>query len=89
MRVGGRVPDSIQNAPTLNWGLGMFLVGFLDLTGSRNSGMSTGSIPWAVIQDYCKTTGLDEDQTDDMHYYIGALDVAWQKHHKKDTPSSG
>lgn len=91
MRQGMPIPKRIQNAPVLLMGLEVFLVGFLDLTGSRQLGMGgSGPIPWAAVREYCLLTDLDEDQMDDMHYHIGRLDAVWQNYQaQKEKKSSG
>lgn len=68
-------------------GLELFLIGFFDLNGSRPMGMELGPISWIVVQEYCMLTGLDEEQTADMHYHVGRLDVVERQYFKSREPS--
>ena len=88
--MGMPIPNRIQNAPVLIFGLGMFLTGFLDLTGSRQGGMGPGPIAWGTVQDYCHVIGLDAEQTEDMHYHIRCMDTVWLEHQRsKEGKDSG
>jgi hypothetical protein len=42
--------------------------------------MSLGPIPWKVVHDYCVANGLDEDQTEAMHYHLKTMDAAYLEH---------
>lgn len=57
---------------------------FMDLDSSRPVGFGLAPIPWLTIHDYCDRLGLEEEQREDMHYHIDAMDTAFRKHHKKD-----
>jgi len=70
--------------PLLLPGLEMYWIGFLELTSDRQIGIGGESwIPWTAIRLYCKESNLSTEQTEDMHYYIKAMDVAYLQHIKK------
>ncbi len=84
------IPNAIKNAPALFMGLELYLLGFLDLSSSRQSGMSLGDIPWGAIQEYCDRSGLDDVQTANMHHHINQMDIAWKQYQKsKEKRSDG
>ena len=75
MASGKELPPSIANAPEL-WGHNiLFWNGFTDLVNSRTVGMETGPIPWQHIWYYCRENELDDDQTDDMLFFVRSLDA--------------
>ena len=87
MSHGLPLPEKIQNAPSLRPGLELYYIAFQDLMASRNSGMSLGPIWWSTVQTYCDAKGLDEDQTETMHFLIKEMDTVWLKHmNKKSDP---
>lgn len=45
--------------------------------------MGLGAIPWDVINAYCKAHGLDELQTEAMHYHLREMDAVYLNHHQK------
>ncbi len=77
-------PRAIENAPELWPGLGLFLTAFMDLTSDRQAGMSLGRIPWSVVDRYCTRHDIVDDQCDDMHHHIRAMDEVFLKHHNKE-----
>ena len=77
MREGLPLPSKIKNAPELIFGLALFLQAFNNLTYSRTYGFVPGPISWASIEDYCVKNKLDEEQTQDMHYFIRVMDNAY------------
>lgn len=68
------VPKRIQNAPRLRFGLELYYGAFFDLCSCRLNAWDFGEIPWTATNEYCRTLGLDEDQTEKMHYFIALLD---------------
>lgn len=72
------LPNRIQNAPDLRIGLELYYSAFLDLCSSRG-GMGDGPIPWTVVHEYGLLLGLDDDQLDDLHYYVSRMDDAQLK----------
>ena len=62
----------------------MYLTGWLDLDGSRPPGPSLARIPWTAVNDYCIRLGFDNEQAEDMQYYIQAMDAAYIAKHGKE-----
>lgn len=83
MSHGLPLPEKIQNAPSLEAGLALYYIGFLDLMSSRMTGMGVGPIWWTTVQDYCDRKGLDESQTEAMHHHIKGMDECYLRHMKK------
>lgn len=83
IKAGWSLPEKISNAPSLLPGLELYYIGFQDLTASRNIGMGPGPIWWNTVQEYCDRYGLDEEQTEAMHYHIRELDTVFLKHSQK------
>jgi hypothetical protein len=78
------LPDKIANAPKMRLGLELYYGSFWDLSSCRVTGWSLGPIPWTAIHDYARAYGFDEEQTDDLIYYVRELDIAYlQYEHKK------
>ena len=75
-RLGQPLPERIANAPELHLGLELYLQAYFDLDSERSNGMGVGRIFWTSIADYAKAFDLDEDQTDDLFYFIRAMDNA-------------
>ena len=83
-RSGMPVPDRIRDAPSLLPGLGLYYGGFMDLVSSRPIGVSgPGPIPWTAVEAYCRALDLDEEQADDMHYFVTKLDAEWLRHQQE------
>jgi len=56
----------------------------MELTSDRHIGINGESwIPWTSIRLYCKEGGLSQEQTEDMHYFIKAMDTAYLNHVRK------
>ena len=83
MREGMPLPQSIQNAPELWFGLELYLNAFFDLNTERSSGMGVGPIPWSAIDRYAERHGFDDEQRTDLQYHIRALDATYIEHHNK------
>ncbi len=64
-------------------GLELYYIAFQDLMSSREVGMGLGPITWKTVQDYCTIKGLDEDQTEQMHYHIKKMDLFYMQHMRK------
>ena len=76
-------PESIQNAPELRPGLGLFYTAFLDLTGCRQLGDAMGPIDWIAIDRYCQRHSIEGEQYEDMHYMISRMDLAFMSHFRE------
>lgn len=79
IRAGQPIPDRIANAPELILGLDLFINAFLDLDSERNSGFALGPIPWTKIKEYAQTYDFDLELTEDLIYYVKALDNDYLK----------
>lgn len=76
---GKPLPARIANAPELLPGLQLYLQAFFDLDAERSHGFSLSQIPWSKIKEYSKDLELDEEQTDDMLFFIRKMDSAHLK----------
>jgi len=74
MRAGAPLPDRIANAPELAEGLQLFLIAFFDLDCERSHANAPTAIPWSSVQDYARAFDFDEEQTQDLHYFIRQMD---------------
>ena len=80
IRRGQPPPESIQNAPELSAGLGLYYTAFLDLHGCRQLGHALGPIDWLTIDRYCERYKLEGEQYEDMHYFVSHMDAAYLKY---------
>jgi len=76
LRSGRPVPDRIANAPELKPGLLLYMQAFFDLDSERSHAFGPTPIPWTSIYQYTKAFELDPEQTEDMFYFIKAMDSA-------------
>tara|TARA_R110000772_G_scaffold75731_1_gene164121 strand:- start:73 stop:384 length:312 start_codon:yes stop_codon:yes gene_type:complete len=82
MATDRELPEFIANSPELPAYLIMYYDAFHSLHSCRDMGMSVGMIPWDAVHKYAVAMELDEEQTDDLHYFLTQLDLAyvkWQK----------
>lgn len=82
------LPERIQNAPDLFLGLELYFIAFLELTTCRNSGWGATPIPSWCIDEFCARNGLDDEDSDEMHYQIRHMDQAFLKHIASKPPKS-
>ena len=85
MRERQPLPDAIRNAPELGLGLDFFYQAFLDLNRDR-TGMGDGPIAWTTIEEYGRLSGLDEDDRDDLHFFVELLDSEFRGFWKDQEP---
>jgi hypothetical protein len=78
-----RLPDSIANAPQLTFGLEVYFEAFRPLSTCRSFGFGAGPIPWTAVQEFAERARMSEDQADDLHYYVEAMDSAYLGHANK------
>lgn len=78
-------PKTIESAPELWIGSELWFGAFLDLDGDRPSGWDIRPIPWMVIKDYARTYDFEEDQANDLFYFVRGMDKAYIKHCQKKT----
>ena len=74
------LPRKIAEAPALFQGLELYYDAFLELNSCRTTGFGLGPIPWTAMCDYAEAFELDEEQKDDLFYYVRAMDVAYLEH---------
>ncbi|URA06804.1 tail chaperonin [Xanthomonas phage Langgrundblatt2] len=79
IRAGQPIPARIANAPELHIGLELFINAFFDLDTERQAGYSIGPIPWSKIKEYAFAYSFDADLTEDLFYFVKALDNAHMK----------
>jgi hypothetical protein len=82
------LPKSIQDAPFLHFGLQIYFDAFFELSSCRINSFEIGRLNWLMIDEYCKRQGLDEEQSEDMHYFIRKMDDAYVEY-QKDKQSKG
>jgi hypothetical protein len=80
-REGLPLPKKIANAPQLGLGLELYYDAFLELNSCRASGWGLMPIPWSAIRDYAETFDLDEEQFEDLYYYVRVMDTEFMKWH--------
>jgi len=49
----------------------------MDLTSCR-TGMGDGPISWMAMHEYAKVYEFNDDQTEDLHYYITRMDETFR-----------
>jgi len=74
MRAGQPLPDRIANAPELETGLQLFLQAFFDLDSERSHASGLTPIPWTSIAAYARAFEFDEEQTEDLYFFVRRLD---------------
>lgn len=81
------IPEKIKNAPELHTGLDLFYLAFLDLNGCRSLGYGmVGPISWQTVDRYCEVYGLKGEQREDMFFFVGKMDAAYQEHQRSRQP---
>lgn len=90
MRANNPLPDKIQNAPSLILGLEIYLKAFFELDCERSHSMGATPIPWSSIYNYARCFNFDKEQTEDLIFFVRALDNEHLKHiRKKQNGKSG
>lgn len=77
------IPDCVLNKPKLHIGLSIYLDAFFDLDSERSIGMVQGRIPWSKIVMYAQYNSFDEEQSDNLIYFIKKMDTAYLKRSEK------
>lgn len=73
-QAGLPLPDRIQNAPELTLGLGLYLGAFFELDSERSHAFGPTSIPFTSIVNYARAFDFDDEQAEDLVYYIRKMD---------------
>lgn len=56
----------------------MYYQAFMDLTSCRGQGYGTeGPISWLSIQEYADRKGFDDEQRQDLEYFVAKLDKVY------------
>lgn len=72
------LPDRIANSPEVLFGLAVYYIAFMDLTTCRGTGYGTeGPISWLAINQYADAKEFEEEQREDLFYFMGKLDVVY------------
>lgn len=74
IRFGNPIPKRIAESPELKNGLGLYLTSFFELDTERSHGFSLTRIPWSSIATYAAYYDFDEEQTENLFYYIRQMD---------------
>lgn len=74
VQAGHPLPDRIANAPELQEGLQLYLQAFFDLDSERSHATAPTAIPWSSVQYYASSFDFDEEQTEDLHFFIRRMD---------------
>lgn len=74
IRAGEPLPARIQEAPELEQGLYLYLQAFFDLDSERSHAFGPVAIPWGSIKAYAEAFEFDEEQTEDLFYFIRKMD---------------
>lgn len=83
MRGGQPIPEFIKNKPELEPGLEVYLNAYLDLDSERTHAFGPAGIPVTSMLHYAKAFNFDEDQQDDLVYFLRAMDSENLKRVKK------
>lgn len=78
-RSGQAIPDRLINSPELQVGLEIYLTAFFELDSERQAGFAVGPIPWSRIREYALAYKFNEESTEDLFYYMKALDNSHMK----------
>lgn len=79
LRSGTKIPDRIENAPELIRGLELYLLSFFDIDSDRDCAFSMRPLSWASVRNYAILNKFDEEQTEDLHFFIRKMDEAHLK----------
>lgn len=56
----------------------LYYVAFMDLTTCRGTGYGTeGPISWLSTNEYADAKGFEDEQRDDLFYFIGRMDAVY------------
>lgn len=74
-RSGLPMPDRIANAPELRKGLELYYAAFFDLDSERSHAVGVTAIPRSKVKEYADDYDFDEEQREDLIYFIKAMDT--------------
>lgn len=71
---GQPIPDFIKNKPELESGLDLYLRAYFDLDAERTHYFGPSAIPTTAIITYAKAFRFDEEELEDLVYFIRQMD---------------
>lgn len=77
------IPDFIKNKPELSVGLDVYLQAFFDLDSERTHAFGPTAIPTTAMLQYANAFKFDDEQTEDLVYFLGQMDSENLKRVKK------
>lgn len=75
LQAGRPIPPKIANAPELEPGLAFYMQAFHTLDSERSLGEVLEQIPWSKIQMYADRYHLDDEETEELEFFIRAIDL--------------
>ena len=78
-KFGQKLKGELSTRPKLQLDLTLYYNAFMSLSSCRTIGASVGSIPWTSIKDYGVFYRFNEQQLEDLFFYIPALDAEYLK----------
>lgn len=69
------IPDFIRNKPELDPGLDVYLQAYFDLDGERTHAFGPTAIPVTSMLQYANAFKFDDDQLDDLIYFVRKMDT--------------
>lgn len=89
LRMGQPIPDRILNAPELYPGLGLYLSAFFHLDSERSHAFGPTAIPITSVVAYAHAFNFDEEQVENLLFFIREMDNANLKRVKDKQTASG
>jgi len=77
------LPKAIAEATQLFMGLELYWDAFQELNTCRGAGMGLSPIPWTAMMDYARAYEFDEDQIDDLVFFVREMDSAFIEWYEK------
>jgi hypothetical protein len=75
-KMGGQpIPDFIKNKPELDVGLDVYLQAYFDLYSERTHSFGPAGIPTTSMLLYASAFNFDDEQTDDLVYFLRKMDA--------------
>ena len=86
MREGKSLPDRIAKAPELLTGLYLYMEAFFDLDAERSHDFGFKRIPFSSVIDYANAFEFNEEQKEDLLFFIKKMDAAHIERLEKKKP---
>jgi hypothetical protein len=86
IRFGQPIPERITQAPELRLGLRLYFNAFFDLDAERSHALALTPIPWRSIIAYAQAYEFDEEQTENLVFFIRSMDNANLERLQKKSP---